>query len=49
MVKLQYFDGTKWDTISEWVNAHLAWISLGRDNHNYRVIDADENILRSSL
>lgn len=38
MCKLQYFDGKEWLTISEWESPTMAWISLGGDNYNYRVI-----------
>ncbi len=42
MVELEYFNGEKWVTASgEYINEHLAWISLGGDNFNYRVVDKD--------
>lgn len=45
MIKLQFFDGKHWITVSEWVSEHLAWISLGGDDINYRTIDEDGNVL----
>lgn len=45
MIKLQYFNGTEWRTVSKWVSERLAWISLGDDNYNYRTVDPSGNIL----
>ena len=45
MIKLQYFNGTKWIEVSEWVTEKLAWISLGGDTYNYRTVDEDGNVL----
>ena len=45
MIKLQYFNGTDWETVSTWVNEMLAWISLGEDNYNYLTVDEGGNVL----
>lgn len=45
MIELQYFNGKEWVYVSEWISEHLAWISLGSDNYNYRTVDQDGNVL----
>lgn len=45
MIELQYFDGTKWETVSTWHNEMLAWVSLGDDNFNYRTVDENGKVL----
>ena len=43
MIQLQYFDGGKWDTVSEWNMEFMAWLSLGDDDLNYRTVDTRTN------
>ena len=45
MIELQYFNGTKWITVSTWANDWMAWVSLGNDNYNYRTIDENGNVI----
>lgn len=45
MVVLQYFNGKEWVKVSTWVNEHLAWVSLGGDDYNYRTIDKNGKVL----
>jgi hypothetical protein len=51
MIKIQYYDGSKWVPAGEFCNEMLCWVSLGDDNVNYRTIDENGNILtdKSSL
>lgn len=46
MVTLEYFDGNTWNFVSEWASETLAWISLGGDNFNYRVVNAAGFVLK---
>lgn len=46
MVRLEYFNGKKWELVSEWPNALIAWVSLGTDTFNYRVVDENGNVLK---
>jgi hypothetical protein len=48
MNRLEYFDGKKWTLVGTWENPHLAWISLGGDNYNYRVVAEDGTVLFSN-
>lgn len=41
MVNLEYWNGGQWTYVSEWPVEHLAWISLGGDDWNYRTVEAD--------
>ena len=45
MIKLQYFNGTEWITVSAWGNEQIAWSTLGGDDYNYRTIDEDGKVL----
>lgn len=45
MIKLQYFNGTDWATVSTWGNETIAWVSLGGDDYNYRTIDENGKVL----
>jgi len=51
MIKLQYFNGTEWITVSAWGtvctwrNEQIAWATLGGDDYNYRTIDKDGKVL----
>ena len=45
MIKLQYYNGENWETISEWESALAAWISLGGDTINYRTIDYEGSLI----
>lgn len=46
MVKTQYYNGKEWiDTGDEWPRMELAWMQLGGDNYNHRVIDEDGKVL----
>ena len=40
MVQLQYFNGMKWVNCGDpWFTEHLAWLSLGGDDKDYRTIE----------
>lgn len=40
MIQLEYFDGKTWiPTGRPFLTEKIAWISLGRDNKNYRTVD----------
>ena len=41
MVTLQYYDGEEWLDCGNFGNEHIAWISLGGDDINYRTIDKE--------
>lgn len=46
MVKTQYYNGKEWIyTGDEWPNHQLAWMQLGGDNYNHRVIDENGKVL----
>ncbi len=45
MIKLQYFNGTEWITVSTWASEWMAWVSLGGDDYNYRTIDENGKVL----
>ena len=45
MIKLQYYNGQEWTTVSEWNSAYAAWVSLGEDTLNYRSLDAQGNVI----
>ena len=49
MVLLQYFNGEEWIDCEHYHNAHSAWVCLGGDNLNYRVIDANGTVLKQNL
>lgn len=39
IVQLQYNTGIAWVHVSDWYSEHLAWVSLGSDNLNYRTVN----------
>lgn len=45
MVKLEYWDGTKWLKTGTWLNEWMAWVSLGGNDYNYRTVDEKGNVL----
>ncbi len=45
MIRIQYFNGKEWTTVSEWAT-DIGWASLGGDTYNYRMIDENDNILK---
>lgn len=45
MIKLQYLNGTEWQTVSSWATESIAWISLGPDTRNYRTVDENGSVL----
>lgn len=46
MVKLEWFDGSKWNPVKgDWPSEKMAWISLGGDDYNYRTVDENGNVL----
>lgn len=49
MFKVQYYNGIKWTTVSEWHNAEIGWASLGNDNLNYRLVDENGRILKHNF
>ena len=46
MIRLQYYNGKEWQTVSEWGNAEIAWATLGGDTYNYRIVDENDNVLK---
>jgi len=49
-VVLQYFNGLQWVDCGLFANVNVAWISLGGDNFNYRVVDAEDGtILKQNI
>lgn len=47
MYKLEYFNGKEWTHVSEWANGNMAWISLGGDTYNYRLLDPNGKVIKS--
>jgi hypothetical protein len=45
MITLQYFNGKEWVNAGQSQNEHIAWISLGGDNLNYRAINENGKVL----
>lgn len=45
MITLQYFNGTKWIDVGEWIKEEFAWASLGKDNFNYRTVNENGKVL----
>lgn len=45
MITLEYFNGTEWVFVGMFFSEHIAWISLGDDDENYRTVDIDGNVL----
>ena len=41
MITLQYFNSKEWVDCGNFGNEHIAWISLGGDDFNYRTVDKD--------
>jgi len=43
MIRLEYFNGINWMPAASYpfYDEEIAWISLGKDNFNYRTIDED--------
>ena len=46
MIRVQYYNGKKWIDTAEWVNAGIAWASLGGDTFNHRIVDENDNVLK---
>lgn len=46
MVTLEYYNGTHWIFVSEYVNENIAWMTLGDDNFNYRVVNEKGDVLK---
>ena len=46
MVRLEYFNGKEWLLVEEWQNAEIAWVTLGGDTFNYRVVDEKGNVVK---
>jgi expansin (peptidoglycan-binding protein) len=45
-IRLQYFNGKKWVNVGRpFVYEHIAWMTLGGDDKNYRTVDAQGNVL----
>jgi hypothetical protein len=49
MVLLQWFNGKEWVDCGHYHTAEMAWICLGGDNLNYRVIDKAGTVLKENL
>ena len=50
MVRVEYFNGKGFIDCGEFNNERVAWISLGGDNYNYRVVDIDTGkVLKSNI
>lgn len=45
MITLEYFNGKEWMYVATWTSEHLAWISLGGDDFNYRTVDKNGKVL----
>jgi len=45
MIKLEHFDGNRWNYCGEFLAEWMAWMSLGTDSSNYRTIDEKGNVL----
>lgn len=46
MINLEYFNGEKWVPAGgPFINETIAWISLGRDNINYRTVTEEGKVL----
>lgn len=45
MIRLEYFNGKEWVPVGYWHNEATAWVSLGRDNLNYRTVDHAGKVL----
>ncbi|WP_372809450.1 hypothetical protein [Litorivivens sp.] len=45
MVNLQYFNGDEWIDCGDFHSEHIAWISLGGDDLNYRTVDENGKVL----
>lgn len=41
MIKLQYWNESKWIDCGEFHNERIAWVSLGGDDFNYRTVDKE--------
>jgi len=42
MIQIEYFDGKDWIPAGDpWHSEHIAWISLGGDDYNYRTVDTE--------
>lgn len=44
MYRLEYFNGKEWGLVGIWQSPDLAWISLGGDNLDYRVVGEDGKV-----
>ena len=45
MITLEYFNGIEWIEVGTWYSELSAWLSLGDDNDNYRILDEKGNVL----
>ena len=45
MIKLEYFNGKEWVDCGKFHSEHIAWISLGGDNLNYRTVDIKSGLV----
>ena len=45
MITLEYFNGKEWVRAGEFHSEHIAWISLGGVNLNYRTVNEDGKVL----
>jgi expansin (peptidoglycan-binding protein) len=45
MVRLEYFNGTEWILIDVYHNEHIAWVTLGGDDYNYRTVSMRGQVL----
>jgi hypothetical protein len=45
MIRLEFWNGTEWLFAGKFFKEKLAWISLGGDVINYRILDSAGNVL----
>lgn len=46
MVRLEFFNSKEWVFVGEYANENIAWITLGGDNFNYRVVNENGDVLK---
>lgn len=46
MVTLEYYNGKEWTFVHKYPNEIIAWMTLGSDNYNYRVVNEAGEVLK---